>query len=583
MNRNLLCSLAVGLLAGVSALGANAAEGVKLVVPSTESPINYVSMAEIQIIASSGITSFGEVTLSYGDETVELDYPNYGVTLNGPSDNLFLMVGGVSFPDFKELLRDIANAGVESFTVTVSDLEANGELVTTNETNEPGIEVEDGTVTITYLLAAAPEYIASESIWPKTFLKYWPAGDPSGIATLEFTSAIESVGEAKVVMGRVIPGAASEDVFEEFNLDDKVSIDGTTVTIDFTGVQRSCDKSEVTVMVQNVVGVNGLPVDMSKDGTALTLFKYITYSSESSSWEPETPDNPDDPNDPDNPDEPEIKFMEPAAQLTFEIGPSDAAVEIEWPETVSLIDADAVEIPVKYNGETVATLTSTYINLIASGSSEPGIMTMAETGDSGSIMILLLGAANLIFEEGEYVISIPEGIVENEAGEVNCAQEIKVVYAGLAEGVITPESGTIFTAGEDVILTITFDGVVEQNFSLDAPVIVTNYGDYDEILDWEEDVVYIEGNSVIINLGNELPVGTYSVAFREGQVTVDGKLNASIEDYSFTVEEETEGIESIGSLQGPKEVYNLQGVKVNEGNITSGLYIINGKKVMIRK
>lgn len=43
------------------------------------------------------------------------------------------------------------------------------------------------------------------------------------------------------------------------------------------------------------------------------------------------------------------------------------------------------------------------------------------------------------------------------------------------------------------------------------------------------------------------------------------------------------GVESIIVNNEPKVIYNLQGVKVNPENLSNGIYIVNGKKVLIRK
>lgn len=293
-------------------------------------------------------------------------------------------------------------------------------------------------------------------------------------------------------------------------------------------------------------------------------------------------DQPGD-DEPGTPETPDTMTSE-ATQVNSTITADDMAVELTWAETVSIVDAETLSIPVYYDEELVGELSATYVNLVAAGASEPGIETLAETGDEGTVMYLLLGAAGVVKEYGEYTVELPEGIVANADGEVNQAQTLTVTYVAGVEGVVTPESGTEFELGEEVVVSIAFTGKVEVVESEDAPVLLTDYAEYDEQLAWEEDVVYVEGNAVVINLGTELEPGTYYLSFRAGSVTVDGAPNVAVEDYEIVVlEGETDGIHSIGAeLNGNETIYNLKGVKVSKNNLNKGIYIINGKKVMVK-
>ena len=61
-------------------------------------------------------------------------------------------------------------------------------------------------------------------------------------------------------------------------------------------------------------------------------------------------------------------------------------------------------------------------------------------------------------------------------------------------------------------------------------------------------------------------------------VTVD--LNNNKVSFS---KEGTTGIESIGEAElNNGAIYNLQGVRVDANKLTKGIYIINGKKVLIK-
>lgn len=533
--------------------------------PTNDFFYDYLTEQNIVVQADGPMTSFGEVTISYLDQVV----PIRGNRKSGPANGEFLTIATAD-PGSTNYVLPAVEAGADSFTITVKDYKVNGLPVTGNATGIPEVIVEEGTVSFSYKLTKAPAYMASESTWPATFYSSWEKGDPAGMATLVFDQPISFVGEATLIMAAYTLGEiGGENTARTYPL--KPVVEGNKVIIDFTGTEYIGTTSIVSVFVMNARGENGLPSTFEEYNTAMVV--QMPFVNEAA------PENPDIPGTPEGP-----KYMEKkATQVNEEISEFDSAVELRWGETVTIVDADAIEIPVSFGGKVIGSLSSTYINLVGSGTSDPAsISPRAETGESGTTMFLLLGAAGLLQESGLYTLTLPEGMVENADGAINRSQLVAVIYSATAEGTVTPESGTEFAAGENVIITIAFDGVVEQNYTPDAPVMVTNYEDYEVQLNWTPDVVYIEGNAIVINLGAELEEGTYYLSLREGVVVVDGSVNAPIFDYMFKVAG-TGSVESINAEKGVKEIYNLNGVKVNENNIGQGFYIINGKKVFIRK
>ena len=77
------------------------------------------------------------------------------------------------------------------------------------------------------------------------------------------------------------------------------------------------------------------------------------------------------------------------------------------------------------------------------------------------------------------------------------------------------------------------------------------------------------------------------VAKAAGNVTMSALLSSlDGNDYELVanyVNTDNSGVEGIDAENGPAVIYNLQGIRVNNDNLPAGLYIINGKKVMIRK
>lgn len=545
-----------------------AGESIAKVTPSTVNLFNYVMMQDILLYGNNSITGVGNFSFTYGDTTVPLDNEKYIVGLNGGGDEgYFIQVTGVAL---QQLIAQAANSGAQSFTITVDNVKtANGPVVV-NDSNMEGVTVNDGTVSVTYDIAPAAQYLPEKSTWPQTFYSSWQSGDPAGMATLAFDQEIQRVGNVTVMMGYFEQGMITE--MDSYEI--PATPNGSNIVLDFTGVPRAGNVKQVTVIVENVVGKNGLNANLGETPLNLssTLFQYINYSSQAA---PENPDIPENPG---------ADYMSGTATLdTEEFLASDlyAAVELTWPETVSIVDAETLSIPVSLNGTLVGNLSSTYVQLWPAGENAPE--TRVETGDKGTLMILLIATADLVKGPGEYTIEIPEGIVENAAGEINKAQTLTVECIGGVQAEVTPAAGAEFEVGEEVVITFSFDGVVEQNYSEDAPVNVTNYGEYDENITWAEGVLYIDGNDVVLNLGKELEPGMYYVTLREAQVVVDGEPNEAVSDYTFSVVEgETGAIDSIGADSNTKVIYNLNGVKVNENNLKAGVYIINGKKVIVK-
>ncbi|MCH5223065.1 MAG: hypothetical protein J1E82_03415, partial [Muribaculaceae bacterium] len=94
---------------------------------------------------------------------------------------------------------------------------------------------------------------------------------------------------------------------------------------------------------------------------------------------------------------------------------------------------------------------------------------------------------------------------------------------------------------------------------------------------------------ITVDLNNlDLAAGDYSLVIGEGYVDVISEDYEYWESnpeivYEFTVE--TSGVNAIG-IEKDAAIYTIQGVKVNTtdlNNLNNGIYIIGGKKVVIRK
>ena len=83
----------------------------------------------------------------------------------------------------------------------------------------------------------------------------------------------------------------------------------------------------------------------------------------------------------------------------------------------------------------------------------------------------------------------------------------------------------------------------------------------------------------------DLAAGTYDyianlVAYNTAGTLLATSNNVTV--YFKITDDIDSGVEIIGNDNAPAVIYNLQGVRVNGDNIRPGIYIINGKKVVIR-
>lgn len=238
----------------------------------TDASFDYITNNQIIVETSEGVSSFGDITISYNDVTEKIA----GNHLSGPPSKYLLVVAiaEIGAPNYA---MQAAEAGADSFTITISDLYANGVPVTGNNTGNENITVDNGTVTITYPVAKALNYLPAESTWPSLFYSYWEEGDESAIATLVFDEPVQKVDQVTVTMAQLVQGSEGGDEVVNSYFVDNITIDGCKVYIDFSGIEYYGNTKTVTVIVMNVTGVSGLPANM---GGGNLLFQYLPYTSE---------------------------------------------------------------------------------------------------------------------------------------------------------------------------------------------------------------------------------------------------------------------------------------------------------------
>lgn len=98
----------------------------------------------------------------------------------------------------------------------------------------------------------------------------------------------------------------------------------------------------------------------------------------------------------------------------------------------------------------------------------------------------------------------------------------------------------------------------------------------------EEEVTLIEGKETTLAL--DANGGNWSLADYYDGMVVDVTVDWSEDALTLTIGEgESDGIRSIGAVFSETDaIYTLQGVRIDANKLSKGIYIINGKKVMVR-
>lgn len=206
---------------------------------------------------------------------------------------------------------------------------------------------------------------------------------------------------------------------------------------------------------------------------------------------------------------------------------------------------------------------------------------------------------------GTFTFVLPAGSVMNQYGEVNpeAMAIIHVVPAWTGAMEVTPECPNYesVTVNQLPYITISFPGAEAVSVNEGVEIrLDSQYGQNNiNVSDRITNIVTDEnGNEIgiefyVADLAEE--IGTYTLVVPEGAFTImaNGEIyvNGVEGYYEFTTTEVTVGVNSIvGAQEGRYVVYNMNGVLLlnteNEADLQllqPGLYIINGKKVLIRK
>ncbi|MCH5242001.1 MAG: hypothetical protein J1F67_06215 [Muribaculaceae bacterium] len=148
-------------------------------------------------------------------------------------------------------------------TLTLTNVNYNGIQITESTLDNDAVVVEDGNVSITWVRPAVDMAIVEQS-WPTMIYSSSPAGDSSMIATITFNEDVVSKPSASMVFGTQYWGAGSSGDNPDPGMDLPCSVDGATITVDFSGINfgalyNSGSKvyNNITVFIGNIVGADG--------------------------------------------------------------------------------------------------------------------------------------------------------------------------------------------------------------------------------------------------------------------------------------------------------------------------------------
>ena len=134
-----------------------------------------------------------------------------------------------------------------------------------------GVEIaNDGTLTLNYYVSNPP--VLESAILPDPFYMSWEKGDPRGIAVIKLTKEISTAHplEVNIMEGAQTYGETPNENDETWMVpNDRVTVEGKTITIDFTGEgfatpssgavwgESNPDTDVITLFVGGIVSVDG--------------------------------------------------------------------------------------------------------------------------------------------------------------------------------------------------------------------------------------------------------------------------------------------------------------------------------------
>ena len=220
--------------------------------------------------------------------------------------------------------------------------------------------------------------------------------------------------------------------------------------------------------------------------------------------------------------------------------------------------------------------------------------------------------SSAVTEDGEYTISIPEGMFaqmewNDEAGDMVIMKDGKITAAYTANVTVnssikapvesfnvTPEDRSkvsqiseVFIGFPEISASTMFDGWEFQNATFsDGETSIEAIINYD----WNSEEEYRVMKVIPVNENEEeTPItaaGTWILTIEKGTFVLDGDESPEI-TATFTIENSSTGIDEINAAYNENlKIFSIDGKTIPASGLNSlenGVYIINGKKMVVKK
>lgn len=209
------------------------------------------------------------------------------------------------------------------------------------------------------------------------------------------------------------------------------------------------------------------------------------------------------------------------------------------------------------------------------GTRRAGITSISVEGNKLNLGLYGTG----VTEEGDYVLVVKAGTYTVDGVE---GTELRFNYTvkPIAKPAIDPAEGVVSSL-KDFTLTFTEGTTVASTITgtENAPYLITVDGERAGATVFGNSA---EGNKLSLSFTGEFAeAGDYVLVIPASAYTVDGAAGIELR-YNYTITVDA-GIANIATdVIGGKEVYTLSGVRVSSNNLKKGVYVINGKKYVVR-
>lgn len=234
-----------------------------------ETAYNLTTYDEFFVRYSRNVTSSYTVEMTYtsngGSQITTTLSPAHTYYLN---DYVYARMGEVLIPLLKNTDSDGISPGAP-FTLRVKARDEAGQYAEEADA--------DGWVSYSYTCGYIPTTVVS-STFPEEFLSYWPAGDPSGMASVTYDGPLRATPTPTVSL--IMGNPEGELGVELYRSEFPARVEGNTVYVDFTGVRRTYDDilngnnsyDNMTIQIGGLYDVNGQPVKSNLSGN---IAKYV--------------------------------------------------------------------------------------------------------------------------------------------------------------------------------------------------------------------------------------------------------------------------------------------------------------------